>query len=197
MRDRREACRTYQQEHTLVRMKQFNQEQSKHRIVFLGDSITEHFDLDKYFHGGVNRGISADTTKGVFCRLEEVKALEPSYIVLLIGTNDLGNEYMSPDEVYQGVREIIDALKGYKVILQLVLPVNEQYDLIQTNQQINQLNFRLLNLMSLYEIKIISTRLALEDHQGHLDERFTDDGLHLNDAGYDALAVSIIEKLEL
>src|SRR5690606_7527962 len=60
-------------------------------LVFLGDSITQGWsDIGSHFPGVkvANRGISGDTTRGVLIRLQEdVLALNPKSLVLLIGTN--------------------------------------------------------------------------------------------------------------
>ena len=63
-------------------------------LVFLGDSITQGWgDAMGGSFAGVkvaNRGISGDTTRGVLIRLpEDVLVLNPSGVVILIGTNDL------------------------------------------------------------------------------------------------------------
>jgi len=66
---------------------------SKGEIVFLGNSITEGFDLEKYFPDTVpiNRGISGDHTDGLIERLEySIITLEPSKLFILIGINDIG-----------------------------------------------------------------------------------------------------------
>src|SRR6476620_4284261 len=68
--------------------------QQKHALVFLGDSITQGWGDDfrgKFPHLKVaNRGISGDTSRGLLARLDDdVLALDPSCIVLLIGTNDV------------------------------------------------------------------------------------------------------------
>src|SRR6185503_17490626 len=72
----------------------FRTDADKGALVFLGDSITEGWGdkLAPAFAGVkvANRGISGDTTRGVLIRLkEDVLALEPAGVVLLIGTNDL------------------------------------------------------------------------------------------------------------
>ncbi len=71
-------------------------EQDQHALVFLGDSITDMWgdDLGGNFPGVkvANRGIGGDTTRGVLIRLQEdVIALHPAGVVLLIGTNDLAD----------------------------------------------------------------------------------------------------------
>ena len=60
--------------------------------LFLGDSLTDYFDLETYFPGKpvVNSGIAGNTTDQI---LESMKTrvydYNPSKVFLLIGTNDL------------------------------------------------------------------------------------------------------------
>jgi lysophospholipase L1-like esterase len=84
-------------------------------VVFLGDSITQGWDtqLESSFPGVkvANRGINGDTTRGVLLRLkQDVLALDPSAIVLLIGTNDI-EEGASPEVVAGNLKLIIAALE--------------------------------------------------------------------------------------
>src|SRR5713101_5919590 len=69
-------------------------EQDRNAVVLLGDSITQGWgdDFTAWFPGMkvANRGISGDTSRGVLIRVQEdVLALHPQAVVLLIGTNDL------------------------------------------------------------------------------------------------------------
>ena len=79
-------------------------------VVFLGDSITQGWlSLAKDFPGMkvANRGISGDMTRGVWQRLDEdVLALEPEAVVLLIGTNDLEHGG-KPEEVAANIAGIL------------------------------------------------------------------------------------------
>ena len=89
----------------------------QHAIVFLGDSITQgwHDNLDGAFPGlkVANRGISGDTSRGALIRLpQDVLALHPSAVVLLIGTNDL-EENATPWTIAANIRLIIDALRAH------------------------------------------------------------------------------------
>jgi hypothetical protein len=89
-------------------------QQDQQAVVFLGDSITQGWDdrLERSFPGlkVVNRGISGDTTRGVLIRLQEdVLAVRPSAVVLLIGTNDL-DEHMEPEAIVANLKLIIAAL---------------------------------------------------------------------------------------
>ncbi len=100
-------------------------EQDRHALVFLGDSITQGWGdrMDDQFAGVkvANRGISGDTTRGVLIRLtEDVLALKPIGVVLLIGTNDL-EEGATPETIASNVGLILDALRAHDPHLPVVL----------------------------------------------------------------------------
>ena len=83
-------------------------------IVFVGDSITDFFRLNEFFHGVyiINRGIGGDTTDGVLKRLSEsVFDLSPSKVFILIGTNDIG-ENKSYDHIIGNIALIIDKIQN-------------------------------------------------------------------------------------
>jgi len=103
-------------------------------IVFLGDSITDFFRLNEFFHGiyVINRGIGGDTTDGVLKRLSEsVFELSPSKVFILIGTNDIGGN-KSESHVISNIAEIIDRIRDScpetKIYLQSVYPVSNAKD---------------------------------------------------------------------
>jgi len=109
-------------------------DQDQQAIVFLGDSITQgwHDDFDGMFPElkTANRGISGDTTRGVLIRLQEdVLALHPRAVVLLIGTNDL-EEKAGPWTIASNLRLILDALRQHNpampVIVCQVMPSSHQ-----------------------------------------------------------------------
>ena len=82
-------------------------------MVFVGDSITDFCDLDKFYPGldAVNRGIAGDVTYGVLRRMEEsVYALAPELVVLLIGINDIARAHL-PETTLENIREIISAIR--------------------------------------------------------------------------------------
>jgi lysophospholipase L1-like esterase len=106
-----------------------NREKDKHAIVFLGDSITQGWGslAEDFPHFKVaNRGIGADTTRGVWYRLQEdVLDLDPEAIVLLIGTNDIGLG-TTPEETAENLKAIFALLKKHNpkmpVIVCKVMP---------------------------------------------------------------------------
>ena len=90
-------------------------DQDKGAVVFLGDSITQGWNSLKQDFPDLkiaNRGIGGDTTRGVWFRLQEdVLDLKPEAVVLLIGTNDLGNNG-DPADAADNIRGILTALEN-------------------------------------------------------------------------------------
>lgn len=100
-------------------------EQDQRAVVFLGDSITQGWGggLGAAFPGlkVANRGISGDTTRGVLIRLQEdVLAVNPSAVVILIGTNDI-EEGATPETIAGNMRFILNALKEHDPRMPIVL----------------------------------------------------------------------------
>src|SRR2546423_862258 len=107
--------------------------QDEGAVVFLGDSITQGWgdDLGGAFPGMkiANRGISGDTSRGVLIRLkDDVLALKPAAIVLLIGTNDLADN-AEPETIAGNLKLILAEIKKQDsktpVVLCQVFPSSE------------------------------------------------------------------------
>ena len=167
------------------------------RVIFLGDSITEMCNLDKYYPtlGAVNRGISGDTTQDMLDRLESnVLEIEPSRIVFLGGTNDIGKN-ISPQDIANNIKIIIqkiqESLPECKIFIQSVYPVNTvrkptffSKTGIRTNVVIDELNALLQNLCYQCDCVYIDVNSSLKDEDGNLKKEYTVDGLHLTKEGY-------------
>lgn len=94
-------------------------------VVFLGDSITQGWGggLGAAFPGVkvANRGISGDTTRGVLIRLQDdVLALDPAAVVLLIGTNDL-DEGATPEMIAANLKLMLAAMKRHNARMPVIL----------------------------------------------------------------------------
>ena len=65
---------------------------NSHSIVFLGNSLTQNFELSEFFpnHKIKNRGINGDVSAGILNRVKSITALHPSKIFIEMGINDLG-----------------------------------------------------------------------------------------------------------
>jgi len=108
-------------------------EEDRGALAFFGDSITQGWGDDM---GGAfgdtkvaNRGISGDTTRGMLVRLEQdVLALAPRGVVLLMGTNDIEEE-AAPEVIAGNVQLILERLKEHSedmpIVLCLIFPSSE------------------------------------------------------------------------
>ncbi len=161
-------------------------------IVFLGDSLTESFDLKKHFGRNDlrNRGMSGNLTDHVLYRLEEITKTKPKKVLLMIGINDLyqGN---NPETVFDNIVKILDILyketPGTQRCLQSILPVNEERLLSggPINVNVYQMNNRLEEYcVDEPGLKYINLHNDFLNHKGQMDSKYTYDGVHLTPEGY-------------
>lgn len=163
-------------------------------VVFVGDSITDSCDLERYYEGlgAYNRGIAGDVSEGILQRMKNIYDLEPSLVVLLVGTNDYqrcpthSNEHILAN-YRQILQQIHDNLPQTKVLVQSVYPIaNVKYrahyryghdQVVPLNQALqvlaDEFGYRYANVYPL---------LATQDNTMNMD--YSIDGLHPNDAGY-------------
>lgn len=173
------------------------------RVVFLGDSITDGWRLDRSLPGKpyVNRGISGQTTPQMLVRMfPDVLALNPAALVLLAGTNDIArNTGPATLEMiannYQAIAELAK-LHGIKVILCSVLPVSDYTARKQVDKRppadILRLNAWLRDYAAKSGAVYADYFSATVDDKGFLRDGTSDDGLHPNAKGYE-LMVPIAE----
>lgn len=159
-------------------------------IVFLGDSLTEGFNLRKYFTDKPvkNRGISGDTTANVKYRLQEILSSSPSRIFLMIGINDLFNGY-DPETVAGETGTILGSLihecPGSEIFLQSILPVNEDYLMSDNlNSIINRANDLLKIECTVRHLTFLDLHSHFLNRDGQLSDEYTLDGAHLTERAY-------------
>lgn len=164
--------------------------QDQGAIVFLGDSITQGWaDQGSYFPGLkiANRGISGDTTRGVLLRLQEdVLALNPRGVVLLIGTNDL-EEQATPETIAGNLKLILAALKQHNATMPVVLcnvfPSSATKKRpAEAIRRINQLYFAAIRDEP--QVTILDTFALFANGQGDAKPGEFPDLLHPNATGY-------------
>ena len=168
-------------------------------IVFLGDSLTEEFIANEYFHEKyvLNRGIYGDTTIGVLGRMDEsVYTLLPSKVFILIGTNDLDKTNDKPEVITERIKKIVENIRkntpNTVIYLQSVYPVNKtnnkkikKIDIGKRNNiNILKMNQLLKILCDEEKITYIDVYSQLIDTNGDLSLEYTIEGLHLNPVGY-------------
>lgn len=155
-------------------------------IVFVGDSLTDGGRWDEMFPGKPvkNRGINADTTAGVFARLDDIIIGHPSAIFFLIGTNDLPwYEYRSDEEILASYKQILEKCRAEipdtRVYVQSLLPRHNSF-----SRRIQKLNLKLKEITEQYGYTYIHLFPAFADSKGGLRREITNDDLHLLGSGY-------------
>lgn len=179
-----------------------------HRIVFMGNSITEgwvHDSLDFFdTKGYINRGISGQTTPQMLVRFRpDVIDLQPSVVVILAGINDIAGNTgpstikMIADNI-KSMCELAEA-NGIKVVLSSVLPA---YDFpwrpgLKPVDKVIELNQILKNFADQKGMVYLDYFSPMADNRNGLKDIYTFDGVHPNVLGYqimEPLAKAAIEK---
>lgn len=167
-------------------------------VVFLGDSITQGWghDMKGSFPGlkVANRGISGDTTRGMLIRLQEdVLSLQPSCVVMLMGTNDL-EENAEPETIASNVQLIIAELKKHNAKMPIVL-----CSVFPSSASKKRPADSIKKVNMLYaaavkgdpQITVVDTWTLFADDQGNAKKEEFPDLLHPNVAGYDKWAKAL------
>jgi lysophospholipase L1-like esterase len=165
------------------------------KLLFLGDSLTEGGDWAAWFPDDqvVNQGVGGDTTADVQARLDEVVAEAPDAILLLIGTNDLGQR-RSVEQVVRNIETILVDLRrrlpGVRLLLQSITPRGSDY-----TDRIQDANRHLRQFAATVRAQYLDLWPALASGE-ILNPDYTDDGLHFNAAGYQAWLTELVPGLE-
>lgn len=171
------------------------------RVVFMGDSITDLWDLQAAFPGKpyVNRGIGAQVTAQMLLRFEQdVVALHPRAVVILGGTNDVSGflQVETPDSIVANISAMADIAdrNHIRVVLCALLPVNDyggKRDYMTRDRPpatLSAINMRLRALAAERGYAFADYATPMTDRNGMLDDGMTGDGLHPNARGYAVMA---------
>jgi lysophospholipase L1-like esterase len=127
-------------------------------VLFVGDSITQGWEgagktVWEHYYGGrkaLNIGIGGDRTQHLLWRFEHgnLDGLKPKVTVLMIGTNNSGEERNSTGDIVAGVTKVVEALRsklpGTKILLVGIFPRGQTFNyqrgqVAQANQAISKL----------------------------------------------------------
>lgn len=163
------------------------------RTVFFGDSITEHWDLDKGFPGRnfINRGISGQTTPQMVLRIrQDVVNLRATRCLILAGTNDLAQNtgFATVDEIQGNLASLCEIANenGIEVFLASILPVfdypwNPGLEPAPKVFAINKWAKKYARQKGFFYLDYHS---KMAEKNGALRQGLGDDGVHPNDRGY-------------
>jgi lysophospholipase L1-like esterase len=192
-------------------------------VYFAGDSITrrwgtsdeqykaflENWRQNFFGWNAANFGWGGDTTRNILWRLEngELDGVNPKVIVLLAGTNDVGNASPTgPDDpriadVVAGIEAILDVFRrkapGATIVLMGITPRNDNPAVMPVVDAINE---RISKLADGERIRYVNINNRLAGRDGTFFEGTANrDGLHLDVGGYqvwaDALKPILAELL--
>ncbi len=180
----------------------------EHRVVFMGDSITDSWQSPKYggFFPGkpyVDRGISGQTTPQMLVRFRpDVIALRPDVVVILAGTNDLAGNTgpMTLEAIEDNLVSMSELAKAnsIRVVLASILPVSDYEKdkdgkpIIQTArrppEKIRALNEWMKTYAAKNKLIYLDYYSSMIDEKGFLKDELSEDGLHPNAKGYTVMA---------
>ncbi len=173
-------------------------------VVFLGNSITEGW-FDKrpgfFTHGRINRGIGGQTTPQMVLRMySDVVALRPKAVHIMAGTNDIAGNTgpMTAEMSENNFRAMIDIARRHGIAV-LLAPVPPAASFpwkpeVQTRPRIAELNLWLEGFARESGATWVDYRHVLDDGTGVMKPGLAVDGVHPNEAGYDAMA-TVIEPI--
>jgi len=176
-------------------------------LILIGDSITHGWEGEgknvwEKFYGkrnAVNLGIGGDRTQHIIWRLDNgnVKEISPKVAVIMIGTNNSGNN--SPEEIADGLAAITKQLRAKlpktKVLLLGIFPrgANKDDGRRQVNEKANDIFKKLADGKGIHYLDIGEKFL---EPDGTLSRKIMPDLLHLSVEGYTIWAESIEPTLK-
>ncbi len=169
--------------------------EGEHRIVFMGNSITEGWpNADpEYFANPnyINRGIGGQTTPQMLLRFRaDVIDLQPNVVIILAGTNDIAGNTgpMTLEEIRDNIISMSELAKvnGIEVIISSVLPAHDYVwrPGLEPNIKIPKLNAMLEEYASTNGIIYLDYFSAMVDDRNGLPKELSEDGVHPTKEGY-------------
>jgi lysophospholipase L1-like esterase len=167
---------------------------SSPRVVFMGDSITENWQLaDPEFFDGrvVNRGISGQTTAQMLVRFRaDVVALRPRIVHILAGTNDVAGNTgpMTTQDFENNIMSMVDLAQanGITVVVASIPPAASftWRPEVKPVPTITALNEWLREYCAQQDIRYVDYYSALAGSAGEFPAELSNDGVHPNLNGY-------------
>lgn len=162
-------------------------------VVFIGNSITNGAEWNELFPRKrvKNRGISGDTSGGVYDRLDTVVKGRPAKIFILVGVNDISRG-IGVETIVQNMKRLVEKIQNEspktKIYIQSILPINPDFGMFKGHMKpelIKEINQSYQNIAQEYKVNYIDLYSHfLEEGTDKLDKKYTNDGLHLLGEGY-------------
>ncbi|SFK51534.1 Lysophospholipase L1 [Sphingomonas sp. NFR04] len=182
---------------------------AEQRVVFIGDSITDGWDLTRSFPGQpyVNRGIGGQVTAQMLVRFEQdVVALHPRAVVILGGVNDVTGvlQVESAESILANIEAMADiaTAHGIAVVLCSILPVNDDGEAARNvvrerkPAELRRINAGLRALAAKRHFAYADYDAVLADDRGLLRAGYARDGIHPLPQAYARMAPVVARALQ-
>ena len=161
-------------------------------VCYLGDSLTDYFDVNKYFPNfkNANRGIAGDYVEGLEARLKvSAYDINPKAITLWIGINNYGTSALNRYEnLLIGLKE---NLPNTKVGVVSLAPNS-----VGRMENVKAINPELIKLAEKYDYSYINIYDDLLDEtKTTVKANYVVDGLHFSSEGYEVIASKFLPFL--
>jgi lysophospholipase L1-like esterase len=184
-------------------------------ILFMGDSITDNWRSkgvniwNKCYapQHAANFGIGGDRTQHVLWRIKhgELDGIKPKVTVLMIGTNNSGND--SPDDIAQAIKMIIDdthaKVPETKILLLAIFPrgprtnsIAAMDDAAKRMEVIRATNERIAKYDDGQTVKYLDIGGKFLDADGTISKDVMADQLHPTEKGYQIWADAMNPTLD-
>lgn len=166
-------------------------------ILFVGDSITQGWEFagsntwkkinERY--KVMNIGIGGDRTQHVLWRLDNghAEGLNPKVTVLMIGTNNSGDDRNTAEEMVEGVTAVVEKLKEKfpqtKILLLGIFPRGEKFN--AQRGKILQVNQVIQKLADDKQVFWLDFGHIFVNRDGTISKEIMPDFLHLTPRGYE------------
>lgn len=161
----------------------------KKKIIFLGDSITAWNSELKNIENNENFGVPGFISRDIVWQLQgdDEETISGHTVCLMVGVNDIMMG-ISIEKTLSNIKEIIEMLKKRfeKIIFISVLPI----DNVNMNKNIQRLNENIKNIEGIEFLDVHN--YFLNEHK-MIDYKFTTDGAHLSNYGYEILNKEIFK----
>lgn len=168
------------------------------RVVFLGASVTEGFDVARLLPTtpAVNRGISGQLLWQEYLRLDDdVLSYAPAAVVPEVCATNFDARAPSLEETERWYTRLVETARarGVRPVLATVIPVTRSWARSEGGGEavlarIAAMNAFIRAYAHAHGDALIDWAAALGDAHGELQSALTDDGLHPNREGYARMA---------
>ena len=207
---------THEKLDKLERYRHLNRLVRKHQILFVGSSLMEQFPvhellLDRGLSYTIyNRGIGGYTTEELLQTMDVcIYDLEPDYIYINIGTNDLNAPDYTEHQLVCRYRRILEGIHAHlpnaRVYMLAYYPVNpsaaENNPMmkaalqLRSNARIRSANEAIQNLADEMHADFLDLNAGITDADGCLKREYTIEGMHIYGDGYMPVLEALIPHL--